>query len=89
MAARLNRLHQESVKQKIQTSQLINRLQKHALGEIELSDSQRDSIKFLINKTVSNPPTELNHGGQEDNPINIAIAKIQLEPVSSDNNTQG
>lgn len=58
MAARLNKRHSDMVRKKIQTSQLINLLQDHALGEKEISDSQRDSAKFLINKSISNPPAE-------------------------------
>lgn len=74
MAARLNPRNQESVKQKIQASQLVNRLQKHALGEIEMTPTQVDSAKFLLNKRISNAPTEMNLGGQQDNPINANIA---------------
>lgn len=55
MAARLNPRHQEMVRAKIQTSQLINRLQDHAFGRMEMPDSQRDSAKFLIGKSLSNP----------------------------------
>jgi hypothetical protein len=58
MATRLNNRHQESVKAKIQASQLINRVQKHALGELELTPTQLDANKFLINKIISNAPTE-------------------------------
>lgn len=47
------------VREKIQASQLINRLQSEALGEIELTDGQRDSAKFLINKAIGNPPQEV------------------------------
>lgn len=52
---------------KIQTSQLINRLQDHALGELELSQSQIKAIEVLIRKTLPdlsqvtadiNPPQE-------------------------------
>ena len=56
MAARLRKTHQDDVRTKIKTSQLINRLNKHIDGEIELSASQVDSIKFLVNKTLSNAP---------------------------------
>lgn len=58
MATRLNNRHQEMVKAKIQASQLINRVQKHALGELELTPTQLDANKFLLNKIISNAPTE-------------------------------
>ncbi len=59
MAARLDRSHSMEIRRKIQTSQLINRLQSEALGEIELSDGQRDSAKFLIHKAIGNPTQEI------------------------------
>lgn len=34
---------------------LRDRLEKHALGELEMTDSQIKSAMFLINKCVSNP----------------------------------
>lgn len=58
MAARLRAKHQEEVKAKIQTSQLLNRVNSHALGEIEMTSSQLDAAKFLLNKTISNAPVE-------------------------------
>lgn len=35
MAARLNQRHQDSVREKIRSSQLVNRLTDHALGTLE------------------------------------------------------
>jgi hypothetical protein len=60
MAARLKPKHQEDIKAKIQTSQLINRLNNHIDGSIELSSTQIDAAKFLINKMLSNAPTVTN-----------------------------
>jgi hypothetical protein len=79
MAARLNNFHQETVKQKIQASQLVNRLQKHAFGEIEMSATQLDAAKFLLNKRLGNAATEINVGGQEDNPV---VGKVVFEVIS-------
>lgn len=58
MAARLNRLHQDSVRKKIQASQLVRVLQDEALGRTELADGQRESAKFLLNKSLGNPPEQ-------------------------------
>jgi len=55
MAARLNPRHSDMVRAKIRTSQLINRLQDEGLGKIKLTDGERDSAKFLINKSLANP----------------------------------
>lgn len=46
----------EKTRAKIQTSQLVNRLQKNALGELpeDLSTSKLKSIEILLNKTLPN-----------------------------------
>jgi hypothetical protein len=67
---RLNKLHQQSVKDKIQGAYLINRLMKHVDGDLELTSTQVDGIKFLLNKLISNAPVEQiidaqhEHGGE-------------------------
>lgn len=73
MAARLNPFNQESVKQKIQTTQLVKRLQDHILGEIELSATQIDAAKFLLNKRLSNAPTEVKQEltGKDGGPVEL------------------
>ena len=57
MATRLNKRHSDSCRTRIKTSQLINRLQKHALGKLKIAmtDSQRDAAKFLISQTMAKP----------------------------------
>ena len=52
MAERLRKFHQDDVRTKIQTSQLINRLADHGLGKIELSATQVRSIEVLLKKTL-------------------------------------
>ena len=52
MAARLRAQHQDEVRTKIQASQLINRLQNHALGEVELTNSRIKAIEILLRKTL-------------------------------------
>ncbi len=66
MAARLRKTHQEDVKAKIQASQLINFLQNHALANECASPTRIDAAKFLLNKLVSNAPTDttVQHSGQ-------------------------
>ena len=58
MAARIRKTHQEEVKAKIQASQLINRLNNHIDGKVEMSPTQLDAAKFLLNKVISNAPTD-------------------------------
>jgi len=57
MAARLNRMHQDSVREKIRASMIIDRLEKCAAGEIELTPTQVQSAKILLDKSISNAPT--------------------------------
>ena len=59
MAARLRLRHQEDVKQKIRASQLVNFLQNHALEDAIASPTRIDAAKFLLNKLISNAPTEI------------------------------
>jgi len=56
MAARLRKTHQEDVRTKIKIGNIIDRLEKHVAGEIELSASQVTSAKILLDKTMSNAP---------------------------------
>lgn len=52
MATRLRKTHQDDVRAKIQTSQLVNRLTDHALGKVELTATQVRAIEVLIKKTL-------------------------------------
>lgn len=52
MAARLRVKHQDEVRHKIQTSQLINRLQGHALKGVDLSQTQIKAIEILLRKNL-------------------------------------
>ena len=52
MAARLRPHHQDEVRNKIQTSQLINRLTEHALSGPCLDASQVRAIEILMKKTL-------------------------------------
>jgi hypothetical protein len=52
MAARLNRKHQDDVRAKIQSSQLINVLQRHVFEGTELKKSQVSAAIALLRKTL-------------------------------------
>jgi hypothetical protein len=76
MAARLRKTHQDDVRAKIQASQLINRLQKQALGKTELTRNQIDAIKILLGKVLPDlKAVELS--GDGDNPVAV-VTKIEL-----------
>ena len=69
MAARLNRRHQDSVRDKIQASQLVNRLENHALGEVELSTTQIKAIEILLRKTIPDLSAVQVDGDGEGGPL--------------------
>jgi len=76
MAARLRANHQEDIKKKIQASQLVNRLNKHALGEVEMTSTQVDAAKYLLGKVVSNAPTQSEHTGVDGSPLFPSVINI-------------
>lgn len=80
MAGRpMNKLHQEDVRAKIQASQLINVLQKHALGEGgEISPSRMKAIEILLRKSVADL-SAVTVSGDQENPL--IIGKITREIV--------
>jgi hypothetical protein len=53
VAARLRPHHQDEVRSKIKTSQLINRLTDHVLGEVEMSPSQVQAANILLKKALA------------------------------------
>ena len=71
MAARLNPGHKQSVRDKIQGSQLVNVLQNHALGKTGMESTQIQAAKILLDKLVSNAPTEIN--ANVDSSVNIIL----------------
>jgi hypothetical protein len=77
MAARLNRRHQDMVRDKIQATQLINRLEDHALGILELSQTQIKAIEILLKKTLPDL-SAVEHTGDEENPV---VVKGGLAPI--------
>lgn len=66
MAARLNPRHQDMVRDKIQASQLINRLTEHALGKIDLEPTQVKAIEILLKKSIPDL-SAVSISGQGDN----------------------
>lgn len=52
MAARLNPSHDNRTRDKIKTSQLINRLQAHVNGTVEMKNSQVRAAECLLRKTL-------------------------------------
>jgi len=85
MAARLNPRHSDMVRAKIQASQLVNRLTAHALGEVEMSATQVQAAKILLDKTLSNAPTVNEISGPEGAPVQM----VQLVPLKAAGDDHG
>lgn len=65
MAARLNPRHTEMVRQKIQASNLIDRLQKHVNGEVEMTKTQISAAVALLDRSVPKL-AQIQHVGDEN-----------------------
>lgn len=77
MAARLNRLHQDSVREKIRVSVIVDRLEKHIAGEIELSATQVRSAQILLDKSLASL-TATQHTGKDGGPIEMLERTVKL-----------
>lgn len=72
MAARLSRSHSDTVRAKIQASNLVHRLQQHIDGEIELTSTQLKAIEMLLDRSVAKLQ-QIQHTGDKDQPIQHVI----------------
>jgi hypothetical protein len=67
------------VRRKIKSSQLINRLQDHVDGGVELSSTQVTAALGLLRKCVPDlSSTELT--GDPDRPVNMALNVVGIAP---------
>ena len=74
MATRKILSHDTQTREKIRTSQLINRLEKHAFGEVDLTPTQVRAIEVLIKKTLPDlASVELT--GDKENPVALQLIK--------------
>lgn len=86
MAARLNKAHQDDVRAKIQTTQLINRLQSYALGQpapnaedgddtpLEIDSGRLKAIEILLRKSLPDL-SSVTVKGDEESPIRHVIER--------------
>lgn len=76
MAARTVKIrHDEETRAKIQTSQLLNRLNDHVFNGTEVSQTQMKAIEILLRKTLPDL-SAVTVSGDDDNPLNV-IHKIE------------
>ncbi|MDR5728321.1 MAG: hypothetical protein RB191_12910 [Terriglobia bacterium] len=71
--ARLNRRHQEMVREKIRASQLVNRLEDHVLEGVEMSRSQVSAALGLLKKCVPDL-TSVTVSDPDGEPLSIAVS---------------
>ncbi len=67
-----NAMNIAEARQKISTTQLINRLQKHAFGKTELSRTQVRAIEILLKKVLPDLAA-IQHTGDPAQPISMTI----------------
>ena len=87
MAARLNGAHAKDIRDKIKTTQLINRLQAFALGEaapnstdkedakLELDSNRMKAIEILLRKSLPDLSSVTLSGDDEGGPIRHIIER--------------
>jgi hypothetical protein len=69
MAARLNRRHQDFVREKIRASQLVNRLEEHVLGKVDMTATQVTAALGLLKKCVPDLSAVEHSGTVDVNPL--------------------
>ncbi len=84
MAARLNPRHSDMVRTKIQASQLINRLQDHVFGEVEMSPTQLKAAEVLLRKSLPDLQA-LNISGEMEHTHTLADVLGSLSARATDN----
>ena len=79
MAARLNKRHQGFVRDKIQASQIINRLQNHLDGKVELSQTQLRAAEILLKKSLPDL-SAVEMTGEDGKPLDLSLTVAFLKP---------
>lgn len=88
MAARTTKIrHDDETRAKIQTSQLLNRLNDHVFGKdgspVEISQTQMKAIEILLKKTLPDL-SAVQIGGDDENPVNV-LHRIERVIVNAPN----
>ncbi len=73
MAARKNKVyHDEKTKRLIRASQLLNRLNAFANGEIEMTQAQVNAARVVIGKEIPDLRA-IEHSGSTDKPLSVVF----------------
>lgn len=83
MAARLRKTHQDDIRTKIKVSNLLDRVEKYAMGELtdeDISSNRLNAIKLLLAKTLPDL-SSVEITGDPDNPVAIqVIERVIVDP---------
>lgn len=72
MAARINKRHTEEVRKRIQASVILDRLQKHFRGDLQLSRDQLKSAEILLDRSVPKL-AQIQHTGADGGAIHLVF----------------
>jgi len=64
--------HDEETRAKIQTSQLLNRLNDHVFADADVSATQMKAIEILLRKTLPDL-SAVTIGGDDDSPVKLVV----------------
>ncbi len=78
MGVRKRLYHPEEVRQKIRTSQIVNRLNSFINGKIELSPHQVSAALGLIKKTMPDLQA-ITHRGDSDAPLTLKLEGTDID----------
>ena len=70
-----NAMFIEDARKKIQTTQLINRLQNHAAGKNKMSQTQIKATEILLKKSVPDLQSIAHTGADGEGPLQINIVQ--------------
>lgn len=76
MAARTRKVqHDQKTRDKIQASQLINSLQNHVLGKVDMKPTQVAAALGLLKKTVPDL-SAVQHTGEDGGPLKVSVVRF-------------
>jgi len=82
MAARIRKIrHDDETRLKIQVSQLINRLQDHVFGQVDLTPSQIQAAQILLKKALPDLQAMELQGAGEGGSIPVTLVTGVRRPV--------
>lgn len=71
----------EEAREKIKTTQLINRLQDHALGTVEMTSTQVRAVEVLLKKRVPDLSAMTLQGDDDGGPVKVTqIQRTIVDP---------